>query len=721
MRKTVKVSNITCAQCAKTIENHFSKKENIDVKVSVTDKKVIFNYDKDQYDLDMLHDNLQSIGYYPIIDQAGQQKLKRKDLIDLWIAIIFSVPLLWTMANHLSLPIYTPAIFENGYFQLALTIPILFYAGRRFFIQGYYQMKLKAPGMDVLIVLGTVAAFIYSTYQTIRHQEHMMHGNHLNLYFETAAVIILMVLIGNYFENRIKERTSDTLQSLLSLGVKEARVRKDGKDVMIPLDDVNVDDEIIVFANEKVPLDGIVVTGSSYIDESMITGEPMPKMVEQNKKVVGSTINLVETITIKVTAVGTDTVLQQIIKTVEDASLMKPKAQRIADKIASYFVPAVTLIALCVFLWFSVFNQDFLTGFERSIAVLLISCPCALGLATPTSISVASGMAFKHGILYKGGEFFENAFKLDAMAFDKTGTLTYGKPSVTDFITFDDDSFKYTYALEHHSNHPIAQAVLMYQSVNLLDVSSFESMIGLGLKGIIDSKQVYVGSIKLLEHLKITHPWEEKYQEWMGQGKTVIFTVVENECVNMIAIFDEIKPDAKALIELLKSKGIETLMITGDQEKTAQTIAAQIGIDRIYASVLPHEKAGIIQDIQKTHNMVGFIGDGINDAPALKVADCGFAVSSGTDIALDAADVTFMKQELMLLWDAIHLSKATLINIYLNFFWAFIYNIVMIPFAALGYINPTLAGIGMGFSSIMVVLNALSLKLYKFKHQTKEE
>ncbi|MBN2299680.1 MAG: copper-translocating P-type ATPase, partial [Acholeplasmataceae bacterium] len=609
----------------------------------------------------------------------------------------------------------------NGYVQWAITTPILFYVGRRFFQQTYHQIKGRNLGMDTLVVLGTSAAYIFSIFQTLTYSSqgaHMMP----DLYFETTAVIIFMVMIGNFFENRVKEKTSNALQSLISLGAKEARIIRNGKSVMVPGDDVKPGDVMVVLANEKIALDGIIISGKSYVDEAMITGEPMPTFKEVGDEVIGSTLNMIETIEVRVTAVGSDTVLANIIQTVEDTALIKPKAQRIADKVAALFVPVVVFISMIVFfLWVFIIHggNSLSIAFAPAIAVLVISCPCALGLATPTSISVGSGIAFKEGILYKGGEFFEIANKITAIAFDKTGTLTTGHPELSDILG-DKDTLVYAASLEKHSNHPIAKAITGAYEGDFKKVVDFEVLIGKGIKGKIDHKEVVVGSLNMMKELNFDVSIFD-YEIYLNQGKTVFFTVINQVVVNMLAVEDPIKDTAKGVIKELKRRNITPYMITGDQKITALHIANQLGIEHVIAEVLPHEKAFKIQEIQNEGHIVAFVGDGINDAPGLKMADVGFAVGSGSDIAIDTSDVTLMSYDLGLVIKAIDLSLATLKNIYINFFWAFAYNIIMIPLAASGLLNPSLAGIGMGFSSIMVVLNALSLNLFKFKEFQKEE
>lgn len=712
MRKRVKVSNVTCTNCAKTIETHFNEMSDMNARVSVNSGDVIFNYDENKYVEEFLYEELTKIGYHGIIDDSAAVAAKKRDRIDLIIATIFSLPLLWTMFAHLGMHfIPVPNLFMNGYFQWVMATPVLFISGRRFFKGAYYSLKAKNLGMDALIVIGTSAAYIFSIIDTVLLDSH-------NLFFEITAVIILMVLVGDYFENRIKEKANSTLTGLLSLGAKEATVLRDGTEVSVPINDVVIGDIVIVKGYDKIPVDGIIIEGKSYIDESSLTGESMPVAKTVGDSVIGSSMNIVETLKIEVTKVGSETVLSKIIQTVEDTSLIKPEVQRIADKISSVFVPIVIVISFAVFaVWFFALGNTFGQSLMPAIAVLVVSCPCALGLATPTSISVSSGMAFREGVLYKGGEFFETANKITAIAFDKTGTLTHGEPKV---ITFkgNDDTLIYTASLESHSNHPIANAINEYYDGKLLDVDNYDTLIGYGIKGTIDNKEMLVVSNKYLleNNIEITYEYES-YQE---KGMTVFFTVIDNKVVNMVAVADELKESSYTLIKELQRRKITPYMITGDNIKTATYIANLLGIKNVYAGVLPHEKLEIIKEIKETEKVVAFVGDGINDAPALEMADVGFAIGTGSDIAIDTSDVTLMDPNLESVLYAIDLSRATLINIYLNFFWAFIYNIVMIPLAAFKIFSPTIAGIGMAISSLMVVLNALSLRLWKFKFRKED-
>ena len=706
MKEAIKVSNITCANCAQTITHYFKDLDDIQADVHVTSKRVTFTYNDAKYQTEDLVHHLSIIGYHAVMTSEDAKKQRRKDRIDLMLGTILTLPLLYTMVHHLGIPLGVPSWLMNGYVQWALSTPILFYVGRRFFFQTYHQIKSKNLGMDTLVVIGTTAAYFLSIYETITISNMMM----ANLYFETTAVIIWMVLIGHTFENRVKEKTSDELFTLMSMGAKEARIKtKDGL-VMMPMSQVKLHDIVVVLANEKIPVDGKIVSGQTYIDEQMLTGESMPVVKTIGHDVYGATLNMMETIEVEVLKEGHETMLQSIINTVMETALIKPKIQRVADQIARLFVPIVVVIALITMMTWTLINpNNFNDGMKATIAVLVISCPCALGLATPTSISVASGIAFKRGILYKGGAFFEQAQQLNAIAFDKTGTLTKGEPQV---VHVKGDVLSIAASLEYHANHPLAKAVIKAHQGEILEAKNMEIIIGKGLVGTINHTTYKIGSKSFIASFNIE--LNDDTEHFHNEGKTVIYVSNETTCLGYLVIEDTIKEDAKKLIDELLRRNITPIMITGDHQKTAQTIAKQLGIETFYAEVLPQDKANIIQNLQNEGYHVAFVGDGMNDAPALTMAHVGFAVHSGHDVALDASDVTLMSAELKLVVDALDLSKSTLNNIKLNFLWAFSYNIILIPVAAFGFLDPTLAGIGMAFSSIMVVLNALSLKRFKF-------
>ncbi|QMS84845.1 heavy metal translocating P-type ATPase [Candidatus Xianfuyuplasma coldseepsis] len=718
IKKSMKVNGMTCAMCAKTITNTFEHYEGISANVNVGAGKVIFTYDEETYTLIDIAKIVEEIGYEPVIEENldDAKKLRMKMRKEIYISVFFSIPLLWAMFSHLSFTsfIWVPELLKDGIFQLVVAGIVQFYIGKRFYLAAYHSIKKKVLGMDILVVMGTTSAYLYSIYLLIEQlQNPVMHPTY---YFEISALIITMVLIGNYIEHIAKERTTDALVELMNLGAKEARVLKDGKEQMVDIDEVFLGDHLVVLANEKIPVDGKVVEGTTYIDESMITGESIPVKKEAGSKVIGATINQRQRIIIEATKIGSDTMLAQIIQHVEEASAEKPPIQRSADKIASYFVPIVVSIALLNFIiHFAFLGYDFSIAFERTIAILVISCPCALGLATPTSILVGNGKAAQHHILYKGGEFFELANKIEAIAFDKTGTLTVGKPSVTDYVG-NEDVLQLLYSLEKDSNHPISGAVLDYMkdhNIKSLPVKQFETIEGKGIKGVVDGKDIVVGSHKLLHDLSLTNPFADEHTTLINQAKTVNFVIVDNKVEAMYAVRDEIKDTSKQVITEMKARGLIPYMITGDNHVVANQIAKELGIEHVHSEVLPHEKAKIIESIQAEGHVVAFVGDGINDAPALKLADVGIAMGHGTDVAIDSSDVTLMSYDLGLVIKAIDMSKATLKNIYQNFGWAFSYNLVAIPLAATGRLSMVVAAAAMAFSSITVVLNALRLKAYK--------
>jgi Cu+-exporting ATPase len=718
IKKSMKVNGMTCAMCAKTITNTFEHHEGISANVNVGAGKVIFTYDEEKYTLLDIAKMVEEVGYEPVIEENldDNKRVRQGMRKEIYIAVAFSVPLLWAMFSHIAFFdfIWVPDILTNGIFQLVVAGIVQFYIGKRFYIAAYHSIRKKVLGMDILVVMGTTSAYLYSMYLLYEQlTDPVMHPVY---YFEISALIITMVLIGNYIEHIAKERTSDALVELVNLGAKEARVLQDGKEEMVSIDEVFLGDHLVVLANEKIPVDGKVIKGNSYVDESMITGESIPVQKEEGATVIGATINMRERIVVEATKIGSDTMLAQIIQTVEEASAAKPPIQRTADKIASYFVPIVVSIALLNFIVHFVFlDYAFAIAFERTIAILVISCPCALGLATPTSILVGNGKAAQNHILYKGGEFFELANKIEAIAFDKTGTLTNGKPMVTDYIG-NDDVKDLLYSLEKDSNHPISGAVIEYMkesNISAHEVTSFETIQGKGIKGVVDGKTVHVGSVKILKDLSLDNPFDSDYQTLLKQAKTINFVIVDNKVEAMYAVRDEIKDTSKLVIQEMKSRGLIPYMITGDNEIVANQIAKELGIEHVYSEVLPHEKAQIVEDIQKQGLVVAFVGDGINDAPALKLADVGIAMGHGTDVAIDSSDVTLMSYDLGLVIKAIDMSKATLRNIYQNFAWAFSYNLVAIPLAATGRLSMVVAAAAMAFSSITVVLNALRLKAYK--------
>jgi len=723
VKKSLRVEGMTCAMCAKTIEKTFEKMDSIKAEAIVSANKVIMTYDETIYSLEKIAKTITSLGYQPILkENLNDNKLIRNQMkIELAISILFSIPLLWAMFSHIRLTsgLPMPELFKNGIFQMVLAGLIQFGIGRRFYKGAYISIKKKSMGMDILVVLGTTSAYLYSLYLLYDYL-FLNPSMHPVYYFEVSALIITMVLIGNFIEHIAKEKTEDALVDLINLGAKEARIIQDGEEMMIDIDNVAVKDRVVVFANEKIPVDGKIISGSSHIDESMITGESMPVYKKENDFAVGGTINLQEKIIIEATNLGEDALLNQIIASVEEASARKIPIQRTADIIASFFVPTVVFIAMINFLIHLIALQDgFTYSFTTTVAILVISCPCALGLATPTSILVGNGLAAKNHILYKGGEFFEIANKISAIAFDKTGTITKGTFEVTDYIG-DKMYLDYIYSIEKESTHPISKAVSVYakaNGANAIPIKHFEVIKGKGLRAEINKQHVLIGSAKIIDDFEIDiNGFQEQYQALQEQAKTVNFLIVDCNILAMYALRDEIKDTAIATITELKRRGIETYLITGDNKGVAKRISYEVGFDHVCCEVLPSEKADIIQEIQTKNKITGFVGDGINDAPALKQADIGIAMGQGTDIAIHSSDLTLMSKDLRLVIESIDLSKATLKNIYQNFLWAFSYNLVAIPLAATGNMSMALAGAAMAFSSIMVVLNALRLKRFKFKY-----
>ncbi len=718
-KRTIAVEGMHCAMCAKTIENTFDDLQGVRVDVNVTAGKVIATYDETRYSLNDIADRINAAGYKARLDSTLEDDKHHRNRLkkEIFVAIALSFPLLWSMFGHFAWFdfLYVPALFMDGIFQLVTAGVVQFYIGRRFYIATYHSLKEKVLGMDSLVVLGTTSAYLYSVYLLARHLVGPA-AHHPEYFFEISALIITMVLVGNYFEYLAKERTTDALVELVNLGAKSARVRTGNTYREVPIEEVAVGDEIIVYANEKIPVDGTIIEGSTHVDESMITGESIPVFKEIGGEVVGATMNLQEKIVMEAKKVGEETLLSRIIQTVEEASAEKPPIQRTADRIAAYFVPFVIAIALLNFLLHIVIlDFPFTDAFTRSIAILVISCPCALGLATPTSILVGNGMAAKNHILYKGGEFFERAKHIDAVLFDKTGTLTEGKPRITDYEG-SNEALSYLYSISEQSTHPISKAVVEYakDKARLLDVEGFDTVKGKGVTARVHDKEIATGNKKLMQELDIdTAPYAEQYDAWLAEAKTVNFLALDGVVEGIYGVRDEIKETAKNVIDAMRERGMITVMVTGDHEHVAKAIAKEVGIDRVYAGVLPHEKAEIVQKLQKEGHVTAFVGDGINDAPALKIADVGIAMGYGTDVAIESSDVTLMSHDLGLVLKAVAMSEKTLRNIRQNFFWAFSYNIVAIPLAAAGYLSMLLAAVAMAFSSITVVMNALRLKTVK--------
>jgi P-type Cu+ transporter len=724
----VDITGMTCAACSARIEKVLNKVNGVEANVNLALETASISYDKDLVSSNEIITKIENLGYGARLEedqretkqQYKEEEIKRKKRM-FSLSVLLSLPLLYTMLAHMPMDIGfpMPEVMMNPWFQLLLATPVQFYIGGTFYMGAYKALKNKSANMDVLVALGTSAAYFYSLAEGIKTISNPVYMPHL--YFETSAVLITLILLGKLFETLAKGRTTIAISKLLSLQAKEATVIRDGKEFQIPINEVQVSDRILVKPGEKIPVDGQVLLGQSSVDESMITGESIPVEKSLGDHLIGSTINKNGTITMKATKVGKDTALAGIIKIVEEAQGSKAPIQRIADIISGYFVPVVVCISFVTFLiWYFIVNPgDFPTSLETAIAVLVIACPCALGLATPTSIMVGTGKGAEMGILYKGGEHLEIAHRINAIVLDKTGTITKGQPVVTDFIAYKEEKkvLQYLVSAEKSSEHPLAEAIVKYgmeRRSSTLPVKRFKAIPGYGIEAKIGDDEIYVGTRKLMDLKGISYTEKEKeLLQFETEGKTAMYIAINSTIMGLVAVADTVKETAMLAVTQLCELGIEVYMLTGDNERTAKAIASQVGITNVIAEVLPEEKANHIKELQHKGMKVAMVGDGINDAPALAVADIGIAIGSGTDVAIEAADITILGGELSLIPKAISLSKKTMKNIRQNLFWALIYNSAGIPIAALGLLAPWVAGAAMAFSSVSVVTNSLRLKRVK--------
>ncbi|BDG32009.1 heavy metal translocating P-type ATPase [Parageobacillus thermoglucosidasius] len=719
------IEGMTCAACAARIEKGLQRMEGVErATVNLATNSAVVEYKEGIISVEAILEKIKKLGYKGQVrkeeEGAGvkEEQLKQKQR-QLMISIVLSLPLLYTMIAHLpfDLGLPMPDWLMNPWVQLLFATPVQFYIGGPFYVGAYRALRNKSANMDVLVALGTSAAYFYSLAEAVKTigNAHYMP----NLYFETSAVLITLVLVGKYFEARAKGRTTEAISKLLSLQAKEALVVRDGKEVKVPLEQVAVGDTIIVKPGEKIPVDGIVIAGASAVDESMITGESIPVDKKEGDRVIGATINTTGTLTIQAEKVGKDTALANIVKIVEEAQGSKAPIQRLADVISGIFVPIVVGIAVLAFVvwYFFVTPGDLPKALEVGIAVLVIACPCALGLATPTSIMVGTGKGAEHGILFKGGEYLEETHKINAVLLDKTGTVTKGKPEVTDVIEFQEGMLDYAVSAESGSEHPLAQAVVEYgkrQQIPVKPLERFTALAGHGIEATVAGKRVLVGTRKLMKENNVDMSQHEaKMVQLETEGKTAMLVAIDGELAGIIAVADTIKENAKEAIRALKQMGIDVYMVTGDNARTAKAIAEQAGIDHVYAEVLPEDKASIVETLQREGKRVAMVGDGINDAPALAKADIGMAIGTGTDVAIETADVTLVGGDLAHIPKAVELSRKTMTNIRQNLFWALFYNTIGIPVAAAGLLEPWIAGAAMAFSSVSVVTNALRLKRVK--------
>ncbi|GIP39015.1 copper-translocating P-type ATPase [Paenibacillus sp. J31TS4] len=729
-----KLEGMTCAACANRIEKGLSKVPGVtNATVNFALETARVEYSPGEVSVTELQDKVKRLGYRALLKQEkgkGAQDHRARELRThkrkLLISAILSFPLLWSMVGHFSFTswIYTPELFMNPWFQLLLATPVQFYIGKPFYVGAYKALRNGSANMDVLVSLGTSAAYFYSLYLTIdwaRAGADPHHGP--SLYYETSAVLITLVLMGKLFEALAKGRTSEAIKSLMGLQAKTALVVRDGQELTVPVEEVLTGDIVLVRPGDKVPVDGIVLEGISSVDESMLTGESLPVEKKAGDTVIGATINKNGMLRIQATKVGKETALAQIIKVVEEAQGSKAPIQRVADVISGIFVPIVVGIAVVTFLvwYFLVVPGEFAEALEKAIAVLVIACPCALGLATPTSIMAGSGRAAELGILFKGGEHLEQTHKIDAIILDKTGTVTKGKPELTDVAAEGDeaDFLRLVGAAEKNSEHPLAEAIVQgirERGIELPGTDSFEAIPGFGIRAVVEGKELLVGTRRLMEKYSVNaSPAYEAMERLEEAGKTAMLAAVGGSYAGMVAVADTIKETSKEAVGRLKEMGIQVIMITGDNERTAKAIAAQVGIDHVLAEVLPEGKAEEVKKLQAAGKTVAMVGDGINDAPALATADIGMAIGTGTDVAMEAADVTLMRGELTSIPDAIYMSRKTMSNIRQNLFWALGYNTLGIPIAAIGLLAPWVAGAAMALSSVSVVLNALRLQRVKVR------
>lgn len=726
----LELGGMTCAACANRIEKGLSKLPGVTkATVNFALESAHVEYSPSEISLQDMIKKVEQLGYQAKekVDGKGQEDHRSQEIrsqrTKFIISAILSFPLLWAMVAHFSWTsfIWAPGAFMNPWFQLILATPVQFWIGKQFYTGSYKALRNGSANMDVLVALGTSAAYFYSIYMTFEWAN--AGGHHVpELYYETSSILITLIILGKLFEALAKGRTSEAIKTLMGLQAKTALIIRDGQEITVPVDEVIVGDLVIVKPGEKIPVDGLVMEGNSSVDESMLTGESIPVEKMPGEQVIGATINKNGLLKVKATKVGKETALAQIIKVVEEAQGSKAPIQRVADRISGIFVPIVVGIAVLTFvLWyFAITPGDFAESLEKAIAVLVIACPCALGLATPTSIMAGSGRAAEAGILFKGGEHLESTHRIDAIVLDKTGTVTKGKPELTDVLAegWNEKEFlRLVGAAEKNSEHPLAEAIvkgIQEQGIDLPATESFEAIPGYGIQAMVEGHELLVGTRKLLTSRNISYTHAVSTMEILeGNGKTAMLVAVDGSYAGIVAVADTIKETSKAAVSRLKQLGIQVIMITGDNQRTAHAIAAEVGIDHVLAEVLPEGKAEEVKKLQAQGKKVAMVGDGINDAPALATADIGMAIGTGTDVAMEAADVTLMRGDLNSIPDAIYMSRKTMTNIKQNLFWALAYNTLGIPIAAAGFLAPWLAGAAMAFSSVSVVLNALRLQRVK--------
>ena len=746
------ITGMSCAACAARIEKSVKEMKGVtSVNVNLMTNAMSVNYDEKIITNQQIIKIVENIGYHAFTNDNSTKKINSENLYDkeiqsiksrLILSIIFLIPLLYSSMGHMLDFLMPNFLMESkhaiilGLLQLLFVFPIVF-VNRNYFIKGFQQLIKRAANMDSLIAMGASAALIYGIYILTLIGVNHFSGNQNNvheyikkLYFESAGTILTLITLGKFLEAKAKKKTTSAITRLLELKPDKAIIKKDGKEYEISMDDIQIGDILLVKAGGIIPVDGIIVAGDGYINESVITGESIPEFKKTGDKVIGSTVLQSGYLELETQKIGEDTVLSKIIKLVEEANSQKAPISKLADKISFYFVPIVMIIALLsTIIWLFV-GQSFEFAISMGISVLVISCPCALGLATPTAIMVGTGMGAKHGILIKSAEILEMAGKIDTIVFDKTGTITEGKPKVIKIFSDinQNDFLQICASAEKNSEHPLSMAIL--NEANRLELPLFSSnrystFPGKGIQAEINGKDYFIGNLLFMKENNINlNDYIEKAELLLLNGQTVIYGADKNNVLGIIGIADVLKPDSQQTIKTLKSMKMDIYMLTGDHQITANAIKNQLGNLQVFAEVLPDEKDKIISQLQKQGKLVAMIGDGINDAPALSRSNVGIAIGAGTDIAIEAADVVLVKNNMMDVVSTISLSRSVMRNIKENLFWAFIYNIIGIPLAAgvfysvFGWkLNPMFAAATMSFSSVSVVLNALRLRLYKFDKQ----
>lgn len=718
----IRIQGMSCASCVRRIENALTKQEGVfSATVNLATEKASITYADGAVTQDQLLHTIEDAGYKAsLVEQDLNREAEEK------AEILQSEKLQVIIAALLSAPLVLPMLLApfgihwmlNGWIQLLLALPVQFVLGARFYRAGWKAVKAKSGNMDLLVALGTSAAFGLSLYQLWLYS----HGAGGHLYFESSSVIITLVLFGKYLEARAKQQTSAAIKALQALRPEKALVRREGKEIEIPIEDLTLGEQFIVKPGERIPADGRIVEGVSHIDESMITGESLPVSKEPGDAVTGGSINSDGRLVVEVRALGAESTLARIIRLVENAQIGKPPVQRLVDKVSAVFVPIVLVLAFATFLAWGIVQRDWEEALIYGVAVLVIACPCALGLATPTSVMVGTGVAAKAGILIKDAEALELAHSVTTVAFDKTGTLTEGHPQLVEFLPVAGerrDALGRAAAVQAGSEHPLAKALLAAarsEGIGIEVANHVKAIPGRGLEGKIGERIVTIGNRRYMLEKKVDiSSVAQEAEAWESRGLTVSYAAEDGLPIGLLGFSDKVKASAHATIAELHKRGIRTVMISGDNEGSAKRIGKELGIDDVRSQVLPEDKSRIVNELKTGSAIVAMVGDGINDAPALAAAHVGIAMATGTDVAMHTAGITLMRSDPYLVHAALDISRRTYDKIRQNLFWAFIYNIVGIPLAAFGYLSPVIAGAAMAFSSFSVVTNALLLNRWKAK------